>query len=63
MARGYFRVDDRICLFCGYDAMKDNKMHLPYMFGKGANKVYLCKKCASKTENVVKNPHTDYEIN
>jgi len=65
VARGNYRISDRICLHCGYDAMIDNKKHLPYMYGKGANKVYLCKKCADKSNNVdiKKNPHSDYELN
>ncbi|RDY30317.1 hypothetical protein [Lachnotalea glycerini] len=64
MARGNFRISDRICLHCGFDAMSDNKMHLPYMYGKGANKAYLCKKCANISKNVAikNNPHTDYLI-
>lgn len=65
MARGNFRIDDRICLHCGYDAMIDNKKHLPYMYGNGSNKTYICQKCADKSKGVEikKNPHTDYEIN
>ena len=66
MAKGNFRVSDRVCLHCGYDAMKDNKMHLPFMYGKGANKAYLCFKCAELSKNAVSitvNPHTDYIIN
>lgn len=66
MARGNFRIDDRICLHCGYDAMIDNKMHLPYMYGKGSNKSYICISCANKikqntTIHIVTNPHTDYK--
>lgn len=66
MARGNFRIDDRICLHCGYDAMIDNKMHLPYMYGKGSNKSYICINCANKikqntTIHIVTNPHTDYK--
>lgn len=64
MARGNFRISDRICLHCGHDAMRDNKMHLPYMYGKGANKAYICEKCAAKSKDIsiTINPHTDYEI-
>ncbi len=65
MARGNFRIDDRICLHCGYDAMIDNKKHLPYMYGKCSNKTFICQKCAEKNTGVEikKNPHTDYELN
>lgn len=64
MARGNFRVNDRICLHCGFDAIEDEKMHLPYMYGKDANKTYLCFKCAKKVTGfeVVVNPKTDYDL-
>lgn len=61
MARGNFRISDRICLHCGHDSMRDNKMHLPYMYGKGANKAYLCLNCGEKSESAIKNPKTDYD--
>jgi len=62
MARGNFRISDRICLHCGYDAMRDNKMHLPYMYGRGANKAYLCVRCGEKSSNAIRNPKTDYNL-
>lgn len=51
MARGYFRTDAKVCLFCGYTEYDENrnKVKMPYKYGKGANKVFLCAKCAEKT--------------
>lgn len=63
MSKGNYRVSDRICLHCGHDAMNDYKLHLPFMYGKGANKTYLCIKCYEKCKsniNIIENPKTDY---
>lgn len=51
MARGNFRTDDRVCVFCGFRYPNRDKM--PYKFGKGANKVYLCEKCTNKSKTQV----------
>lgn len=58
MARGNFRTNDRVCLFCGYRGNK-NEIVMPYKIGKGANKTYLCERCfnntsESKEENIDK---------
>lgn len=49
MARGCFRVSDRVCLYCGYRGSK-NEIIMPYKIGKGSNKIYLCENCFNKTE-------------
>lgn len=57
MARGYFRTDDTICVFCGYtDTIFDDdgnyikREKMPYKIGKGVNKTYLCKRCFNNTK-------------
>lgn len=58
MARGNFRTSDRICLFCGFRGT-NNEIVMPYKFGEGANKTYLCEKCGKRAMDngikVVKN--------
>lgn len=51
MAKGNFRVDDCICLYCGETTTIDGKrLPMPYKYGKGANKTFLCARCAEQSK-------------
>ena len=63
MARGNFRVGDYVCLYCGRYIYNDagERTPMPFKYGKGANKTFLCESCAGKAresgqDDIV--PHT-----
>ena len=49
MARGYFRVDKTICVFCGDRAEGGH-----FWRGKKNNKIFLCEPCIKKYDEMEK---------
>ena len=52
MAKGYYRTDDKICLYCGFSETDEKgiKRKMPYKYGKGANMAFLYSKFAEKAK-------------
>lgn len=52
MAKGYFRVDDTICLYCGHTDIDESgcRKAMPYKTGSRNNPAFLCPTCAGRTK-------------
>lgn len=53
MARGYFRTDETICLYCGYTELDGNgsRKPMPYKTGSKNSPTFLCEECGKRAES------------